>query len=144
MFESLSHLGFIRKRFGQRAPFIDEGDLLAAKWPGCDHELSGIVITRNECQCRRTRGCRNLLPWLRMMVAEANGQRERIPDPDEPSITLHSLFSRVGSVLWIGTQAREQLLLKRALLRQVALDGLGVFWEIVGRIVAPVESSAME
>jgi len=44
----------------------------------------------------------------------------------------------------VGTQAREELLLEFTLLLQVVPDCLGIFRRICGRIIALVESRAME
>ena len=61
MLESLTHHRFIRERFGQVPPFVYEGDLLAAKWPGLDDEFGGIVFAHSQRQRRSTRGGRNVL-----------------------------------------------------------------------------------
>ena len=82
------------------------------------------------------------------MTAEAfdrsKWQGRAHPRPRRPSVARHYLFSRVWPIVWIGTQGGKQFLLECTLLRQVVLDGLGVFGEIIGRIVALVEASAME
>ncbi len=62
MRKSFAHHRFIRKSFCQVATFIHEGDLLAAKWPGCELEFSGIVIVCSERQRGGTHRSRNLLP----------------------------------------------------------------------------------
>jgi hypothetical protein len=46
--------------------------------------------------------------------------------------------------VWIGAQAGKQFLLEGAFLLKIVLDGPGVFGEIVGRIVALVESGAVK
>ena len=83
-------------------------------------------------------------PVLRRRSAKADGEGERVPDPDELTVAGHDLFFGVWPIVWIGAQAGKQFLLEGALLLKIVLDGRGVFGEVVGRIVALVESSAVE
>ena len=97
------------------------------KRPGGEEERGRIGITRNERQRRGTRGGRNLLPGLRRRSAKADGEGERVPDPDELPVAGYDLFSSIWPIVWIGAQAGKQFFLEGALLLKIVLDGRGVF-----------------